>query len=92
MKVSRLGFIEPMKAVTAPAPPYNGLWVYEVKFDGYRVLAVKNGNEVELWSRNQKCLDHRLPGVVKVISQLPAQACILDGEICAWDEKGKTSF
>ncbi len=43
----RLKFVEPMKARVAAAPPPNGGWLYEVKFDGFRVLAIKEGRKVE---------------------------------------------
>ena len=76
----------------AAAPPYNGKWLYEVKFDGFRVLAVKNGKEVELWSRNEKRLDHRFPEIVQAIKKLAVKNAILDGEVCALDEKGRSSF
>jgi ATP-dependent DNA ligase len=60
----RLKFVEPMKAAMAATPPHNGLWLYEVKFDGFRVLAIKSGKDVELWSRNEKPLHARFPEVV----------------------------
>lgn len=88
----RLSFIEPMKAATAAAPPYNGKWLYEVKYDGFRVLAVKNGKDVELWSRNEKRLDARFPVVAKAIAKLGVKNCILDGEVCALDPAGRSSF
>ena len=88
----RLKFVEPMKASTAPPPPYNGHWLYEVKFDGFRVLAIKNGKSVELWSRNEKPLDERFPEVVKAVARLLAGSCILDGEVCALNDQGKSSF
>src|SRR5471032_3263937 len=88
----RLKFVEPMKASTAPPPPYNGQWLYEVKFDGFRVLAIKNGRDVELWSRNQKRLDGRFPEIVKAVARLSIKNCILDGEVCALDAQGKSSF
>ncbi len=84
--------MEPMKAMTTPAPPDNGQWLYEVKFDGYRVLAVKNGKEVQLWSRNKNRLDERFPEIVKAVAKLPGQNLMLDGEVCALDENGKSSF
>src|SRR5476651_338714 len=87
-----LKFVEPMKAAVAPAPPYNGEWLYEVKFDGFRVLAVKNGKEVELWSRNKKRLDERFPEVVKAVAKLSVKSCVLDGEVCALNNQGKSSF
>ena len=92
MAVARLKFVEPMKAAVAAAPPFNGLWLYEVKFDGFRVLAIKNGKEVELWSRNEKPLNLRFPDVVKAVAKLPIKNCILDGEVCALDESGRSSF
>ncbi|MEI9999591.1 MAG: non-homologous end-joining DNA ligase [Verrucomicrobiota bacterium] len=81
-----------MKAAVAPAPPDDGQWLYEVKFDGFRVLAVKNGREVELWSRNQKLLNERFPTVAAAVAKLPAASCIIDGEVCALDRAGRSSF
>jgi bifunctional non-homologous end joining protein LigD len=92
MPAARLKFVEPMKAAMAAVPPFNGLWLYEVKFDGFRVLAIKNGKDVELWSRNEKPLHGRFPEVVKAIARLPVKSCILDGEVCALDESGRSSF
>jgi len=92
MAEHRLKFIEPMKAAVTAAPPYNGEWIYEVKFDGFRVLAIKKGREVELWSRNKKRLDERFPGVVESLKKLALPSGILDGEVCALDAQGKSSF
>jgi len=88
----RLKFVEPMKARTDPAPPDNGEWLYEVKFDGFRVLAVKNGARVELWSRNKKLLNERFPEVVRAVAKMSCRDCVLDGEVCALNEKGRSSF
>ena len=89
----RLKFLEPMKAaVAAPPSAEDGRWLYEVKFDGFRVLAVKNGKEVELWSRNEKPLNERFPDVVKAVAKLPIKSCILDGEVCALNTEGRSSF
>ena len=92
MSTARLKFVEPMKAAVAAPPPCNGLWLYEVKFDGFRVLAIKNGKDVELWSRNEKPLHLRFPEVVKAVAKLPTKSCVLDGEVCALDESGRSSF
>lgn len=92
MATPRLAFVEPMKAAVAAPPPYNGEWVYEVKFDGFRVLAIKQGRTVELWSRNHKPLNERFPEVAQAVARLPAKRCILDGEVCALDDHGKSSF
>jgi bifunctional non-homologous end joining protein LigD len=92
MAAHRLKFVEPMKATTGPAPPDDGQWLYEVKFDGFRVLAIKNGPHVELWSRNRKPLHERFPEVVAAVAKISVKSCILDGEICALDEQGRSSF
>ena len=54
-------------------------WIFERKFDGIRLLAYKNGNDVQLYSRNQ--LNQNLPSVAGAIASLPANDLILDGEI-----------
>jgi bifunctional non-homologous end joining protein LigD len=92
MAARRLRFLEPMKAATAPAPSHDGRWLYEVKFDGFRVLAIKNGAKVELWSRNIKPLNERFPEVAAAVAKLATPRCILDGEVCALDGEGRSSF
>jgi bifunctional non-homologous end joining protein LigD len=67
-----------------------GDWPYEVKSDGYRALAFKDGKDVRLVSRNQK--DFNYPRLLDALKLLPADRVILDGEIAALDEKGRSSF
>ena len=54
-------------------------WIFERKFDGIRLLAYKNGSDVQLFSRNR--LPQTLPSVVHAIKSLPANDLILDGEV-----------
>jgi hypothetical protein len=82
-------FIEPMKALPAKKLP-EGDWLYEVKLDGYRALASKDGKDVQLISRNNKPLNY--PQLLDALKLLPADHVILDGEIVALDEKGRSSF
>src|SRR5262245_8801134 len=82
-------FIEPMKAFPIEKLP-EGAWLYEIKFDGYRALAFKDGKDVRLVSRNKKAFDD--PQLVDSLKKLPADRVILDGEIAALDEKGRSSF
>ena len=85
-------FIEPMKATLLNEPPAGADWIYELKFDGYRALAMKNGNSVRLFSSNAKDFTKRFPEIAEGISSLPARGAILDGEIVALDAEGRSSF
>jgi bifunctional non-homologous end joining protein LigD len=49
-----LDFAEPMKAKLVDSMPSGGGWIYEIKFDGYRALALRAGSETRVLSRNQK--------------------------------------
>src|SRR4051812_7159057 len=66
-------------------------WVYEVKWDGYRSIAVSKGNDVVLYSRDGKNFSREYPSVIKAIKGLRADV-ILDGEIVVFDPEGKPDF
>jgi bifunctional non-homologous end joining protein LigD len=81
-----------MKAKLVEKPPTTGDWIYELKFDGIRLIAVKKDEKVSLLSRNQNDLSARFPEIVEAISNLPARECLIDGEVVAFDEEGRSSF
>jgi bifunctional non-homologous end joining protein LigD len=84
-------FVEPMKAkLVGSMPP--GDWIYEIKFDGYRALALRAGSETQILSRNEKDLGGKFPEVKDSIAALDVQDAIIDGEIVALDDKGRSSF
>jgi bifunctional non-homologous end joining protein LigD len=85
-------FIEPMKAKLVEEPPATGDWIYELKFDGIRLIAVKRDKGVSLFSRNQNDLSARFPEIVEAIKNLPARECVIDGEVVALDDQGRSSF
>src|SRR5256714_11022027 len=89
---SKPRFIDPMKAKLVEKPPKHGDWMYELKFDGFRAIAVKSGQNVSLFSRNENKLDARFPEIVDAIEKIPARECVIDGEIVAVDEEGRSSF
>jgi bifunctional non-homologous end joining protein LigD len=69
-----------------------GDWIYEIEFDVYRALALRGGSETRVLSRNQKDLGGKFPKVKDSIAALDIQDAIIDGEIVALDEKGRSSF
>jgi bifunctional non-homologous end joining protein LigD len=66
-------------------------WIYERKLDGLRCVAVRNGAQVELWSRNHLPFTGRFPAVVAALSGLPADNFTIDGELVTFDGD-RTSF
>jgi bifunctional non-homologous end joining protein LigD len=86
-----INFIEPMKALRVRELP-TGNWLYEMKFDGYRALAFKAGAEVRLLSRNRTLFNDNYPVLVDALKSLKAKNFIIDGEIAALDQHGRSSF
>jgi bifunctional non-homologous end joining protein LigD len=84
-------FVEPMKAKLVGSMPV-GTWIYEIKFDGYHALALRAGGETRILSRNEKDLGSKFPAVRDSIAALDVPDAIIDGEIVALDERGRSSF
>jgi bifunctional non-homologous end joining protein LigD len=84
-------FIEPMKALLVESPPA-GSWLYEIKFDGFRAVAFRDQSGTRLLSRNEKDFGERFPQILKAVEGLDVEDVILDGEIVALDERGRSSF
>jgi bifunctional non-homologous end joining protein LigD len=81
-----------MLATTSPELPNGEEWTYEVKWDGYRTLALKVGARVQLYSRNLKDATGKFPNIARVVGQAGADALLLDGEVVAVDAEGRPSF
>jgi bifunctional non-homologous end joining protein LigD len=85
--------LRPMLAVPAAELPVRGDWVYEVKWDGYRVIAAVEGGEVTLRSRNGNDLTARFAQVARALpGSVRSADCVIDGEVCALDEAGRPRF
>ncbi|MCM0080761.1 DNA ligase D [Geomonas sp. Red32] len=83
--------IIPMLAGTSEEPFDDPDWVFEIKLDGYRSVAeIENGN-VRLYSRNKISFNQRFPQVAASLAAIKAEA-VLDGEVVALDEQGRSYF
>ena len=82
-----------MLATLSENVPNGKGWTFEVKLDGYRALAYLRGSEARLVSRNGKDLTERFDNVARALSSaIKTPDCVLDGEVCALDEQGRSSF
>jgi len=90
-KPTEPAFIEPMQCKPVAVLPADDKWTFEIKFDGYRCIAVKRGSEVTLFSRNKKILNKRFPKIADAVAVLKGDF-VLDGELVAFDAQGRPSF
>jgi bifunctional non-homologous end joining protein LigD len=84
-------FVTPQLATLVTAPPRSGNWVYEVKHDGYRMLA-RCSTEVRLFTRSGKDWTHKLPHLARALEKLGLEDTWLDGEIVVPGPGGRASF
>jgi bifunctional non-homologous end joining protein LigD len=83
------GSIAPCLPMTAPAPPSGPLWLHEIKHDGFRIIARKDGLRVKLYSRLGDLTQH-FPLIVEAMTRLPS--CTIDGEAIVCDDDGVPSY
>lgn len=84
--------IRPMLATLVDEPFDDDQWIFEVKWDGYRALAYIDDGNVRLVSRNQNELTGGYPELARLPDYVKARNAIIDGEIVALDEQGRSSF
>jgi bifunctional non-homologous end joining protein LigD len=83
--------IKPMLATAGEAFDRKG-WIFELKYDGYRAFARKDGEAVALISRNGHDLSERFPDIVSAVKRLPYTQLLIDGELAVLDTSGRPSF
>jgi bifunctional non-homologous end joining protein LigD len=79
-------------ATLAERPFSDPAWVFEIKYDGVRVLASRRGDRLELYGRSGQDTTSRYPEVVRALRALPVDSFVIDGEIVALDDAGRPSF
>jgi len=84
--------VQPMLATLVPEPFDRPGWVYEEKYDGFRILAYKEGDSVSLLSRNGIVRSRTYPNIAAAIATLPARTLLLDGEVVAFDSRRVSRF
>jgi bifunctional non-homologous end joining protein LigD len=84
--------LSPQLATLVDTPPTGGGWIYEVKFDGYRIVTRIDGGDVRLFTRNGNNWTPRLQALAAEIARLRIGSAWLDGEIVVLDDKGNPSF
>ena len=86
------GFVPPCLPTKATQPPSGDTWLHEIKHDGFRVIARKDGDRVRLYSRPGNDLTYRFALIVEAMARLHSRSCIIDGEAVACDDNGMPSF
>lgn len=79
-------------ATLSDEAPSGDTWLHEQKFDGYRILAVKDRSGVRLWSRRFKDWTENFRIVADAVAKLPGAELAIDGEVCVLAPDGRTSF
>jgi bifunctional non-homologous end joining protein LigD len=88
---TRSGY-RPMLATPSEDVPH-GDWLYEIKWDGYRIVATVAGSEASLRTRKDQDYTKRFENVAKeLVKAVKTPDCVVDGEVCALDEDGRPSF
>jgi bifunctional non-homologous end joining protein LigD len=84
---------QPFMLATAAAAPFSKEgWLFEIKYDGVRVLALRHDDRVELYGRSGQVITGRYPELVAALGALPPRHFLIDGEIVACDPRGRPSF
>jgi bifunctional non-homologous end joining protein LigD len=86
------GFIEPCMPTRVEKPPVGPEWVHEIKHDGYRLMARKQGDRVRLFSRRGYDWSHKFPLIVGALRVLTEPVIVLDGEAVVCGHDGVADF
>jgi bifunctional non-homologous end joining protein LigD len=86
------GFIEPCIPTRASKPPVGPQWIHEIKHDGYRLIARKQGDRVRLFTRRGYDWTDRYPLIRKAVAAIGTASAVIDGEAVCCDDTGVAMF
>ena len=85
-------FVPPQLCSIAQSPPEGDDWIYEVKYDGYRLELAVAGGQAIVYTRSGLDWTKRFPGLAAAAAALPCRSALIDGEAVVLDEKGVSQF
>ena len=85
-------FRQPQLATLVDAVPAGNGWMHEIKFDGYRAMIAAAGGEVRVYTRSGKDWSDKFAPLIEAVAALDLPACLIDGEIVAYDAQGNPDF
>ncbi len=88
----KAAFVSPQLARVVPSVPTGSQWVHEIKFDGYRLIAVQRDQRLRLYTRNQIDWTDRFKDLAGHLSDLTKKDFVIDGEAVVFDGKGRSRF
>ena len=86
------GFFQPCQPTLVAVPPAGPGWLHEMKHDGFRILARKQGERVEVWSRRGALFNDRFPRIAEAVRALPVDNALIDGEAVVFKLDGHSDF
>jgi bifunctional non-homologous end joining protein LigD len=86
------GFFQPCQPTLVAVPPAGPGWLHEMKHDGFRILARKQGERVEVWSRRGALFNYRFPRIAEAVGALPVDNALIDGEAVVFRSDGHSDF
>lgn len=86
------GFVKPELATLVDAPPAGEGWLFEMKFDGYRVQVAAAGDRARLHTRNGHDWTAHFPAIVTAAAALDLDGALIDGEVVVIDREGRSDF
>jgi bifunctional non-homologous end joining protein LigD len=85
-------FRPPQLATLVTDVPEGSDWVFEMKYDGYRCLAAISGEQVRLYTRTGKDWSEQFKAIAPPLARITKGTALIDGELCAFDARGRTDF